>query len=385
MANTPVQCQNCGARYKIPDTFAGASAKCKKCGSMIDVASARTDGDAPAAAPTTGRTKGRATSTGTAARTGTPAGATGKGGTRRRRETATAGTGAPGGKTKGAASGSRRGQRRGAAEADSEEGARPRYERKKDNSPMMMMAVIGAMAVVAAVLFFVFFNKNDTATQAESAKTAQAAADQAAADQAAADKAAAAKAAADAAADPAATGVTDAVAKPEKKKPVKKPPAPKTPVEIKDPADVYQPSSDLEKLPPPEGLSDTEAKEIEDLIETVKTGSGMPAIRATTSLKNKGIQAVPLIANAMIGLDYTKPEANQSAFQLSEIVRSATHFPLGFQTILAGQELNLTLAHENAMSVKRLHQMASLYWHSEAGMKKFRAKYPETGDKNDDQ
>lgn len=362
---------------------------------MIDIASARTDGDAPAAAPKGGASSGRT------------AGATG--GTRRPRESAAptaaaARSGAGKGSAKGskssesgraAGASTRRGSRRGAAEeeAESEAGGRPRYERKKDNSPMVLMVVIGAMAVVAAVMFFVFANKGDTPTQADNTKTAEASADKAAAEKAAADKALAEKAAAEGAgaadgstADPGAAGVAEAAAKPAKK-PVKKPAEPATPVEIKDPSEVYQPSSDLEKLPQPAGLSDAEVKVIEELIETVKTGSGMPAIRAKRTLATKGIQAAPLIANTLIGLDYTKPEANQVAFELSEIVRvgMGTDFPLGFQPVRVGEELDLNLAHANALNVKRLRYMAETYWHSEEGMKKFRAKYAKGGDKADDQ
>ena len=41
MAHLAIQCQNCGAKYKLPETFAGDFAKCKACGSKIDVKAAR--------------------------------------------------------------------------------------------------------------------------------------------------------------------------------------------------------------------------------------------------------------------------------------------------------------------------------------------------------
>ena len=49
MTAIPITCDNCGAKYRLPATFAGATATCQKCGSAIDVAAQRA-GDDPTAA-----------------------------------------------------------------------------------------------------------------------------------------------------------------------------------------------------------------------------------------------------------------------------------------------------------------------------------------------
>src|SRR5689334_19564063 len=36
-----IVCDNCGAKYRLPESFQNATAKCKQCGSQIDVAGQR--------------------------------------------------------------------------------------------------------------------------------------------------------------------------------------------------------------------------------------------------------------------------------------------------------------------------------------------------------
>jgi hypothetical protein len=50
MSTLPITCDNCGAKYKLPESFAGSHAKCQKCGSVIDVQKQRGGTGAPAAA-----------------------------------------------------------------------------------------------------------------------------------------------------------------------------------------------------------------------------------------------------------------------------------------------------------------------------------------------
>jgi hypothetical protein len=51
MSTPLIICDNCGARWRLPEGFAGAQSKCRQCGSAIDVARQRNGGDgAPAAA-----------------------------------------------------------------------------------------------------------------------------------------------------------------------------------------------------------------------------------------------------------------------------------------------------------------------------------------------
>ena len=49
MSLIPIVCANCGAKYRLPETFKSDHAKCKKCGAVIDVAGQRDVAPEPAA------------------------------------------------------------------------------------------------------------------------------------------------------------------------------------------------------------------------------------------------------------------------------------------------------------------------------------------------
>ncbi|MGB3966925.1 MAG: MJ0042-type zinc finger domain-containing protein, partial [Planctomycetota bacterium] len=51
MTALSITCDNCGAKYKLPESFTGAQAKCQKCGSVIDVQKQRAATGAAAATP----------------------------------------------------------------------------------------------------------------------------------------------------------------------------------------------------------------------------------------------------------------------------------------------------------------------------------------------
>jgi hypothetical protein len=51
MATPLIICDNCGAKWRLPENFTGAQSKCRQCGSAIDVARQRNAGEgAPDAA-----------------------------------------------------------------------------------------------------------------------------------------------------------------------------------------------------------------------------------------------------------------------------------------------------------------------------------------------
>jgi len=52
----PIVCDNCGAKYKLPESFTGSQSKCQKCGSVIAVDAQRqqTSIASAAARPATG-------------------------------------------------------------------------------------------------------------------------------------------------------------------------------------------------------------------------------------------------------------------------------------------------------------------------------------------
>ncbi|HZN37702.1 MAG TPA: hypothetical protein VFD82_02805 [Planctomycetota bacterium] len=48
MTAIQIHCDNCGAKYRLPENFTGTQSKCQKCGSVIDVAKQRASADTPA-------------------------------------------------------------------------------------------------------------------------------------------------------------------------------------------------------------------------------------------------------------------------------------------------------------------------------------------------
>ena len=50
MTALQIHCDNCGAKYRLPENFTGTQSKCQKCGSVIDVAKQRASADSPAGA-----------------------------------------------------------------------------------------------------------------------------------------------------------------------------------------------------------------------------------------------------------------------------------------------------------------------------------------------
>jgi len=48
MTAMPITCDNCGAKYRLPENFTGTQSKCQKCGSVIDVEKQRANAGSPA-------------------------------------------------------------------------------------------------------------------------------------------------------------------------------------------------------------------------------------------------------------------------------------------------------------------------------------------------
>src|SRR5262245_26247457 len=48
MTAIQIHCDNCGAKYRLPENFTGAQSKCQKCGSVIDVEKQRANASSPA-------------------------------------------------------------------------------------------------------------------------------------------------------------------------------------------------------------------------------------------------------------------------------------------------------------------------------------------------
>ncbi len=358
MAHLPIQCQNCGAKYKIPETFPGDFAKCKACGTKIDVKAAR---------------DGQSTETETSSRTSTKRST---GGSRKPRQAAeTKSSGRP---TRDEDKATARTGRRGAAarkrsDGDEEEGDRRGYEKKKDNSTVLLFGSLGVLAIVAIILVMVWSGeegatKTTTAKKDAGSKNVAAPkvagadakvtdtgpeAEKAAADKAAADKAAADKAAAE-----------------KKKKAAAKP---KISSEVKVAADVFKPSS-LDKLPNAEGTTEEDVTTINEQLDYLKEGGGLSFIRAPKKLQDIGAKMIPLAVNRMMTLDYSKAEDNQYAFAISHAIYGLTEFELAFDPARIVDEFKLTQGHDNAKKVKDLHLLTRKYWGTDKSIREHIAK-----------
>ena len=51
MSLTPVECANCGAKYRLPESFKADKAKCKKCGGVVEIGAVEGGGKPSEAAP----------------------------------------------------------------------------------------------------------------------------------------------------------------------------------------------------------------------------------------------------------------------------------------------------------------------------------------------
>ncbi len=156
MSTIQIQCDNCGAKYKLPESFSSPKAKCQKCGSVIDVASQRAAaeaGDSPAASTPAAAAKPAAAARPAVDRSKQTAGARGA-------KAASSKTGAA--KAGGRASSRRRG---GGDDGDDGDGGgragrRGRREPEKKNNNAMIFGGIGLAAVIVVVLVVVMTGGN---------------------------------------------------------------------------------------------------------------------------------------------------------------------------------------------------------------------------------
>ncbi|MEE2885884.1 MAG: hypothetical protein VX951_00500 [Planctomycetota bacterium] len=353
MAHLPIQCQNCGAKYKIPETFPGDFAKCKACGNKMDVNAARgakstaPDSEASATAShTTGGT--RKPRQGTEARTGT----------RRKRGEEEASPK----KSRRAASGSSRRSRRGAddnAEEEEEETGRRGQRKKKDNTPLILGVSLGVLAVVV-VIMFMMWGDDDKTTQTKNQKAAKndKVATKPAED---ATKKAAEEAAKAKAAEAAKAEAAEAAAK---KKAAKKKLDIKKVADVMTAADIFKPAT-LDKLPPAKDTTEEELTAINEQLDLLKEGGGLGFIRAPGKLKVIGAKMIPLAVNRLMTLDYSKVEDNQYAFAISEAIKGLTEFELAFDPARIIDEFTIKQGHTNATKVKDLHFLTRKYWQTD--------------------
>lgn len=369
-----ITCDNCGAKYKLPESFTGAQAKCQKCHSIIDVAKQRAAaqagaGEAPkpaaaakpasAAKPAVDRSKLQKPAEPAAKSSAKlPAKAPAK----------------PAGKATGKAS-------RAASASDDDDG-RPQVLAPKKNSTMPELLAGLALLVVAGVVVIVKMSgekpkpeptKEATAKAPEAGKPADAntpAAEPAKAN-APTDGPAKPKAE-DAKPAEAAAKETEKPAEPPAEKPAETPPpaAPAGPaadeivtpagqtVRITNPPATMAEVTDPKTYPEvawPAGVDDATKTEVRELAETAATDTGLQGTRAANKLREKGHPAVFAIVEKLRTIDYKDVDATQGANLLNKTLEDMTNrvMSAGYVQIPPGFEITPALAELNTRTVKK--------------------------------
>lgn len=362
MSVLQIVCQNCGAKYKLPESFQGDKAKCKACSAVIDVAAQRAGSGGSAAAPKPAAVKpasakpaaarpARAASAGRAAPASKSrsAGSAGAGASRR-----AAGAGA--------AKGARTSGRRGAAEADT----------KKKGNPALL---IGGIVVVVAIVVGFLMSGGDDPKPTEQTQTAQGAqnpgenqaepsstAAQSTPAEATPAEATPAEATAPAAGaseepTPAATEETTPE-KPEPKPEPAKPAAGKT--ELTSRADVYDPKT-LDALEYPAEVSAETQAEIAEALQDLADG-GVAGIRAKGRLEEIGWPALFGIINHLRTIDYFDSDASMTAYELNRLLEAmAVGINVGYRPPQIGEEQSLEDVDWNAKTVKAWIRLPTKY------------------------
>ncbi|MCC6673341.1 MAG: hypothetical protein IT458_19945 [Planctomycetes bacterium] len=357
MSVLTVQCVNCGAKYKLPETFAADKAKCKSCGAVIDVKAQRAAPAEAPAAPATAQpaAKVQAPAPKPAARPAAAAPAPR--------------SSAPAAAHAGPATAASHRSARHAAGQDKEGGARGSgrhrhghghghgHERKKGANPMVFVGVGVGVAALIGIAWW-GLSGGDAPSQTPTAQNQPAAQTPAAGQQTPAQ----ANAAGAAAAKPSETGTPpDLGAKPaeaasapkpvEPAKPAAKP-AEKPGVKITSPDQVFQPAKELQPLAWPEGTTDDQKQEITDLIGRVRDG-GMPGNRAKTQLAAKGYNAMVGMINALREVDYKDSEQSMFGGELNKLMEQMTYgLNAGYKHTLLGEDVPLETAHHNGQTVR---------------------------------
>ncbi|MFO1052266.1 MAG: hypothetical protein U1F36_08635 [Planctomycetota bacterium] len=317
MSVLQIVCQNCGAKYKLPESFQADKAKCKECGTAIDVAAQRKSGAAaPAAvAAPTKTAPATAKARPAEARPAAPAE------TRTRRSESTGTSTRP-------SRGERGRKEDGGAEGGSHRrGKHGDAEKKKGPSPAL---IGGGLVVVAAIVIGLIFmlkgsgedtTKQDTASNNAAAKPADAkpgasndkvsgTPTDAAADQ----KPAEAKPADTKPADP-----KSPESKPADPKPAAPKTEPKTGPKITSIEQVFDPKT-LEELAYPEEITKEVRDEINSLVPDIDGSATISARKAKTRLEELGYPSLFGLANQLRTFDYKTREGTMNAYELNRLM-----------------------------------------------------------------
>jgi hypothetical protein len=389
-----ITCDNCGAKYKLPETFTGSQAKCQKCGSVIDVAKQRAAASTPptaakpaaakpaaAARPAVDRSKSEPKPA--VERPARPARA------ERSKEAA-------GGEAKAEDGKGRRGAR-------GERGERPA---KKSSAMPLLLGSVGLVAAVVVVVVMMMRGddpkKDETAKADGAAMAAQKPADKPAENtaekpaekpaetptekpaDAAGTAAPAAKPDAPAAEKPAAAPA----ATPEAGKPAdaSTPPAETPPADPSRPKQAYETIKGIASMADvtdpktypevvwPASIDDTMKAQIRSLCDDVKNG-GRPGIKAKPKLLELGHSALFGIVEALRTIDYKSESGNEHAFEFHKLLEEMTAgMGTGFAQVAVGEEIDPRKAEFNTRTVKAWRNMLDKFPDEESFKKEISAK-----------
>ncbi|MEZ5965198.1 MAG: hypothetical protein R3F56_15295 [Planctomycetota bacterium] len=345
-APVTIVCANCGAKYKLPADFKAASAKCKGCGAVIDVAGQLRSAAAPAA---------RAASRAPARAASSPVAKKDSAAKKVERASATRGRASSGGsrRSRGSDGDSAPAGRRGKAEPT-----------KSGGNKVILLGSLVAIVALGVVGYFVIFRKDPAPSPTETAGAVDAAAKDAvmtksdAGDNGKAEADAAAALEEKANAGGATEGAppegadggkkTDTKDEPAKKvEPTKGEKAPLTA------ADVFDPST-LEPLQYPDYADEELRKEIDSLCADLRNG-GRAGINAKRRLEEIGHPAIVGVVNLYQKIDFKDPNQAMFAFEVNKFLTNAFGAGLigpDFRPTQAGEPIPMETADWNGKTVK---------------------------------
>ena len=364
MSDAPIVCENCGKKFRLPETFKSPKAKCTQCGSAIDVAGQRAAAAAPPAPkPAASRpasAKPAAPREEAAAR---PAAA----------ERATRRAGAAG--SSASAGSNRRGARDAEASGSGARRGRGEAAPKKNQMPLLLGA---GGVVVLGVVVFLLMGGDEKPKATPAAQPAAAAAEAVPKPEAAAATAQSAPAAtptpvatkpAESAPTPAAAATP--VAKVEETKPAAetvteaaKPAAEEKKPEPKVSADnwmnskatsmdqVFDPKKETEDVVWAAYISDADKAEIMGQLDIIRDG-GVKSAGAKTKLEKMGHKATFGIISRLREIDYKDSFDAMYGWELNKVLETITGgMNVGYAPVLVGEDMDPRKADWNARTAK---------------------------------
>lgn len=372
MSDSLIVCENCGKKFRLPETFKSPKAKCTQCGSAIDVAGQRAAASAPAAKPAP------APAPAPAPRAEAPKPAPARPAAAKpaaekpaaaerpaRRATATAGSGAS----------SRRGGKAAEAEPSGSRRGRGEAPAKKNQMPLLLGA--GGVVVLGVVAFLLMSgdDKPKPAPAPQPAVAATAPAEKPAEKPAPTPEQPAAAQAAPAA--PAAKPVEPAPAAPVAKVEETKPAAePATTAEASKPAaeekkpeskvsadnwmnskatsmdQVFDPKKETDEVVWAAYISDADKTEIMAQLDIIRDG-GVKSAGAKTKLEKMGHKATFGIISRLREIDYKDSFDAMYGWELNKVLETITGgMNVGYAPVLVGEDMDPRKADWNARTAK---------------------------------